>query len=295
MSVRRTRLSRAAAITALALAACGSGTSSPPATTVAKPSFPAGTTMARLAQAGKITVGTKFDQPGFGLQGLDGRPSGFDVEIAKLIAASLGIPADKITYVESPARVREEYLEQGKADLMAATYTINARRRERVGFAGPYYIAGQDMMVATADTSITGPESLEARPAAKVCSVTGSTPAERIRSYLADPAQLVLFDVYSKCAGALRTGQVRAITSDNVILLGLVSTSQGRFKLVGNAFSAEPYGIGIRKGDTAFCTFIDDVLRKAVASGAYEKAWNDTAGKVKGSQTPDLPALAHCA
>jgi glutamate transport system substrate-binding protein len=277
----------------LVLAGCG-GSDDATTTAAAKPTFAAGSTMAALAAKGTLTVGTKFDQPGFGLQGLDGAPSGFDVEVAKLVAAGLGIPADKITWTETPSKVREEVIEQGKVDYVVATYTINAKRKERISFAGPYYTAGQDIMVAKDDTTITGPDSLKTNPTAKICSVTGSTPAEKIKTYLAAPDQLVLFDVYSKCADALRTGQVKAVTTDNVILLGLVSTAKGAFKLVGNAFTEEPYGIGIKKGDAAFCTFINDVLTKASASGAYAKAWKDTAGKVEGAQTPDLPALGSC-
>jgi glutamate transport system substrate-binding protein len=294
MSPRRTLVAIRALAFAAALTACNSG-NDPTTTTSTRPSFATGTTMASLAAAGKVTIGTKFDQPGFGLQGLDGKPSGFDVEIAKLIAAELGIPADKITFVETPSKVREERIEQGKVDLVVATYTINDKRRERVGFAGPYYTAGQDIMVAKSDTVITGPESFKANPSAKVCSVTGSTPAEKVKQYLASPAsQLVLFDVYSKCADALRTGQVNAVTTDNAILLGLVSTGKGAFKLVGNAFTTEPYGIGIKKGDTAFCEFVNTTLKKASASGAYAKAWNDTAGKVEGAQTPVLPTPTSC-
>jgi glutamate transport system substrate-binding protein len=288
----------AAAVLTLALAACGGGSSGgssgSSASVEASPSFGAGTTMARLAQAKKITVGTKFDQPGFGLQGLDGKPKGFDVEIATLVAAKLGIPASGITFIETPSAIREEVIEQGRADMVVATYTINDKRRQRISFAGPYYVAGQDIMVAKGDTSITGPESLRSNPSAKVCSVTGSTPAETIKTYLASPGQLVLFDVYSKCADALRTGQVKAVTTDNVILLGLISASKGAFTLVGKAFTKEPYGIGIKKGDTAFCTFIDGVLADASSSGAYAKAWESTAGSVEGARTPTLPPAAAC-
>jgi len=63
---------------------------------------------------------------------------------------------------------------------------------------------------------------------------------------------------------------------------------------VGNTFTTEPYGVGIKKGDTAFCEFINGALKKAAASGAYEKAWNDTAGQAEGAQTPDLPTPDPC-
>ena len=294
MSVRRSTVLAGLAVAALAVSACGGGSSGGGAASASHPSFAAGTTMATLADKGELRVGTKFDQPGFGLKGLDGKLSGFDVEIAKIIATALGISADKITYTESPSKVREELIETGKVDVVVATYTINDKRKERVTFAGPYYQAGQDIMVGKDDTSITGPESFKTNPGSKVCSVTGSTPAENIKTYLASPSQLVLFDVYSKCADALRTGQVKAVTTDNVILLGLVSQSEGKFKLVGKPFTEEPYGIGIKKGDVAFCTFIHETLRKASDSGAYQKAWTDTAGKVEGASTPTLPTLGTC-
>jgi glutamate transport system substrate-binding protein len=149
--------------------------------------------------------------------------------------------------------------------------------------------------VKSDDSKITGPDTLKANPDAKVCSVAGSTPAENILQYLASPNQLVTFDVYSKCADALRTGQVSVVTTDNVILLGLVGKSDGAFKVVGDTFTKEPYGIGIKKGDTAFCTFINDTLKAAAADGSYEKAWTSTAGKVEGSEVPTLPAADACA
>lgn len=283
---------------ALALTACGGddGGSSGAAPSVSEnPSFPAGSTMATLAAKGSITVGTKFDQPGFGEQQLDGKPEGFDVEIATIIAAGLGISPDSITWKETPSAVREEVIERGDVDLVVATYTINDKRKERISFAGPYYVAGQQLMVKADDSAITGPDSLKANPTAKVCSVAGSTPAETIKEYLATPAQLVTFDVYSKCADALRTGQVSVVTTDNVILLGLVGKSDGAFKVVGDTFTEEPYGIGVKKGDTAFCDFVNTTLKAAADGGDYEQAWTSTAGKVEGAQTPTLPTADACA
>ncbi|MCI2421873.1 glutamate ABC transporter substrate-binding protein [Saccharopolyspora sp. K220] len=253
--------------------------------------FEPGTTMANLKQAGTIRIGTKFDQPLFGLKGLDGKPQGFDVEIAKIIAGKLGIAPERIEWVEAPSKTREEVIEQNRVDMVVATYTINDARKQRISFAGPYYQAGQDIMVKSDNTQITGPESL--RPTgAKVCSVTGSTPAEKIKEYV-DEANLVLFDVYSKCADALRTGQVQAVTTDNVILLGLVDQSGGQFKMVDKPFTQEPYGIGIKKGDVKFCEFIDQTLTQASQDGSYAKAWQSTAGKVA-PQTPPLPQLDTC-
>ncbi|PID54012.1 MAG: ABC transporter substrate-binding protein [Micrococcales bacterium] len=293
----RTTLLATVTAAALALAACGSdsdsGTGSgPDPEKVDTSEFEAGSTMARLAKAGSIKVGTKFDQPGFGFKGLSDKPEGFDVEIAKVIAANLGIAEDKIQWVETPSKIREESIEQGNVDMVVATYTINDERKKRISFAGPYYVAGQQLMVASANDTITGPQDLKANPDQKVCSVTGSTPGEQIKKYLANDSQLVLFDIYDKCADALRNGQVQVVTTDNVILLGFVSESDGAFKLVGEQFTEEPYGIGVKKGDTEFCEFINTTLKDN--EEAYNDAWSSTAGEVEGAEAPTLPEADAC-
>jgi glutamate transport system substrate-binding protein len=249
--------------------------------------------MARLADAGKMTVGTKFDQPGFGLIGLEDVPEGFDVEVAKIIAAELGISEGDIKWKESTSAVREDLIEAGDVDMVVATYTINDERKKRITFAGPYYVAGQQLMVKSDNDKITGPDDIKANPDMKVCSVDGSTPAENVKQYLADPKQLVTFDVYDKCAAALGNGQVDIVTTDNVILLGFAAKSDGDYKLVGDQFTEEPYGIGIKKGDVEFCQFINDTLKKH--EDDYVQAWKDTAGEIEGTQTPELPAADACA
>jgi glutamate transport system substrate-binding protein len=286
MRITRWAAAASAAALVLGLAACGGGeeTGGGTGTSTAK-TFPAGSTMETLNKAQKIRVGTKFDQPGFGLKGLSGKPEGFDVEIAKIIAEELGIPDDKIEYTETPSSVREQVIVDGKVDIVAATYTINAKRKETISFAGPYYIAGQTLLVKADDATITGPEAFKAGDK-KVCSVTGSTPATKIQEYLANKdTQLVLFDVYQKCVDALAGGQVNAVTTDNVILSGFVAKNEGKFKLSGAPFTEEPYGIGLKKDDKVFRDWINDVLTKAFTDGRYAQAWKDTAGKFD----PNLP------
>jgi glutamate transport system substrate-binding protein len=293
---RRTTLAALFAASSLVLAACGGGGEEEGAAepSVAEtPEFEAGTTMAEIAEAGTIRVGTKYDQPGFGLENLEGEVEGFDVEVAKIIAGALGIGPDGIEWQETPSAVREEVLEGDEVDMVVATYTINDERKERISFAGPYYVAGQQIMVAADNDTITGPESFTENPDAKVCSVTGSTPSENIREYLANEReQLVLFEEYSQCADSLENGQVDAVTTDNVILLGFVSESDGAFKLVGEQFTEEPYGIGVQKGDVEFCEFINQTLQDN--EDAYLEAWESTAGQVEGTEAPQLPEPDEC-
>lgn len=248
------------------------------------PEFEAGTTMAELAEAGEITIGTKFDQPLFGLRGPDGKPVGFDVAIGALVASKLGIPFDKITWTETVSANREPFLQSGQVDAVVATYTINDKRKEVIDFAGPYFIAGQSIMVLADNEDIKGPEDLRGQP---VCSVEGSTPAANIVQKYG--AVLQPTDVYSKCLDPLRNKQVVAMTTDNVILSGFVDQNPGQFKLVGEPFTEEPYGIGLPKGDQEYRDFVNDVLEEAFEDGTWARLYEETAGKVL--PVPDPPTI----
>ncbi|MGH8774559.1 MAG: glutamate ABC transporter substrate-binding protein [Jiangellaceae bacterium] len=287
MRTRRFAFAALAATTALVLAACGDDDDD--ATTepedVGAADFPEGSTMAELAEAGSITIGTKFDQPLFGLVGPDGVPVGFDVEIGTMIAAELGIDAESIEWVETVSANREPFIEEGNVDIVVATYTINDARKEVVDFAGPYYEAGQMIMVLETNTTINGPDDLAGTI---VCSAEGSTPLENIRTNYPD-ADTLPAAAYSECLEPLRNGQVDALSTDNVILSGFIDQNPGEFKLVGEPFTEEPYGIGLAKGDDDFRAFINDVLEASYEDGRWAAAWEATAGAVL--ETPEPPAV----
>ena len=286
MRLKKSLMISAIAITSiLGLSACAGGDSGGTGPSVApKPTFEAGTTMAKLADSGTMTIGTKFDQPLFGLKGPDGNPVGFDVEIGKVVAATLGIPADKIKWVETVSANREKFIENGTVDIVVATYTINDKRKAVISFAGPYYNAGQDILVLAGNPEgIKGPDDLKGK---NVCSVAGSTSEKNIAAY---SVNLITTDTYSNCLEPLRSGKVIAVTTDNVILAGLADQNSGEFEVLGNPFTEEPYGIGMKHDDTAFRGFINDVLEKSYSDGAWKAAWEATAGKVL--KTPQPPAV----
>jgi glutamate transport system substrate-binding protein len=275
-----------AAAGALALSACASGgTPGGEETTAPEPeevTFEEGTTMAALNEAGSITIGTKFDQPLFGLNGPNG-PEGFDVEIGKIIASELGIAEEDIEWKEAVSANREPFIQNGEVDIVIATYTINDKRKEVVSFAGPYYMAGQSILTLADNDDIESEDDLVGQP---VCSVTGSTPAAKLAEIGAEP---VLTDTYSNCLEPLRSGAVVAVSTDNVILAGLAAQNEGEFKVVGEPFTEEPYGIGLALEDTEFRMWINDVLEKAYEDGRYEEAWNATAGTVLPFVEPPTP------
>jgi glutamate transport system substrate-binding protein len=288
----------ALSLVALTMVAVGCGdnggtTSTPSATTVAAagpPQFAAGTTMATIQSKGKLVVGTKFDQPLFGLKNpTNNQVEGFDVEIAKIVARAIfgSDITNKVEYQEATSKVREDVIKDGKVDIVVATYTINDARKQVVDFAGPYYVAGQDILVKKANTTITGVDSLAGK---KVCTVQGSTSLTNVQKSAPQADVSITFDKYSLCVEALKDGRVEAVTTDNVILLGFINDDPANLKLVNKPFTTEPYGIGLKKDDTAFRTFVNDTLDKAYKDGSWKKAWDDTAGKT-GQAAPTPPPV----
>lgn len=222
-----------------------------------------------------ITIGIKFDQPGLGLREGENY-TGFDVEVAKYVADKLGYAEDKVEFTESPSAQRETLLSSGAVDMIFATYSITDARKEQVSFAGPYFIAGQDLLVRADDSSITGPDALGGK---KLCSVTGSTPAEKVKEEYPE-VELQEYPNYSQCVQQLNSGGVDAVTTDNVILAGFAAQPQfaGKLKLVGKPFSEEKYGVGIPKGDVERCEKINAALTEMVDSGAWQEAIDKTVG-----------------
>ncbi|PRY69740.1 amino acid ABC transporter substrate-binding protein (PAAT family) [Glaciihabitans tibetensis] len=277
-------ISALAIVAALTLAGCAGGEDDSAAPEVEQTEFAEGSTMATLQEAGEITIGTKFDQPLFGLVDADGNPQGFDVEIGKLIAAKLGIAEDGINWTETVSANREPFIQSGEVDIVVATYTINDARKEVISFAGPYYEAGQDLLVLEGNPEgIEGPDDLAGKA---VCTVSGSTSEKNIAAYT---TEIIATGGYADCLEPLRTGAVVAVTTDNVILAGLADQNAPEFAVVGNPFTEEPYGIGLAKDDTDFRTFINDVLEEAYEDGSWDEAWGSTAGAVL--DTPEPPAV----
>jgi len=224
----------------------------------------------------KVLVGVKEDQPNLGYKDpTTGEYSGFDIEMARLIAAKLGFTADQIEFQAIQSANREQAIINGDIDYYVGTYSLTDKRKEQIGFAGPYFIAGQDLLVAKGDTSITGPETLAGK---RVCSVTGSTPIQLIKDEHPE-ATVVEFEKYSQCVDALLNGQADAVTTDDAILLGYAAQQPDKLQVVGKPFSTEKYGVGVAKDDTAFRNGINDILEAAVADDEWQSIYDATLGK----------------
>ncbi|MBS1905774.1 MAG: glutamate ABC transporter substrate-binding protein [Actinobacteria bacterium] len=261
-----------AAVALIALTGCNSGSPTSPgstgegvAPTSDKPLFEVAKdvkltgspTFDRITKNGKITIGVKEDQPGLGYKdATTGKRTGFDVDIARWIAASLGYGEDKIEFKAIPSANREQAIVNGDVDYYVGTYSITDKRKAVIDFAGPYFVTGQGLLVRKSEDTIKSEKDLAGKT---VCSATGSTPLQNIQQNFPD-TKAVGLDVYSACVEQLINKQVDAVTTDQAILIGYAAQDPSELKVVGEPFTTEKYGVGLTKGDTALQTFINTMF-----------------------------------
>lgn len=276
----------AAAVLGAGLAACGSSSSSSSSSGGSSSSSSSGNSIVDKAKNDKtLTIGVKPDQPGLGLQTSGGQYAGFDVDVARYVAKKLG--ATKINFVATLSANREAFLQQGRVDMVAATYSITPKRQKIVDFAGPYYIAHQDILVRANDNSIKKPDDLKGK---KVCSGQGSASGDRIEALYGSKVNLIRLPGYGDCVNQLLGGQVEAVTTDNTILAGFAAQPQnkGKLKVVGTFFSNEIYGVGIKKGDKNGVVAVNNALKDMFNDGSWKKALSQNLPQVPAGTPPTI-------
>jgi glutamate transport system substrate-binding protein len=271
------RLLVALAVMALALfaAACGDddedegGSSDTPDVEVEE--FSADTTMGKIQEAGEITLGVKYDVPPFGFNNPEsGEVEGFDVDLGKYIAARLGVEP---VFREANSDNRIPLLVDGTIDLILSTMTITQERDLEIDYSEPYYVANGDVLVPEGSDIA----SLEDLAGNTVCTAIGSTYQTTIKEEVPD-ADLRLVDGYSECLELIQTGAVDAVSTDNVILTGMV-IQDDTLQLLDLDYTEEPYGVGIPDGDTEMKEFVDESVAQFIEDGTWQETYDKWVGQ----------------
>jgi ABC-type amino acid transport substrate-binding protein len=275
-------------VLSLFVAACGedeeepaSGGESTPAAEVEQ--FPEDTTMGKIQAAGEIKIGVKYDVPPFGFKNPQtDEIEGFDVDFGRAIAEKLGVEPN---FIEAISDNRIPFLQDGTVDLVLSTMTINAERAQEIGFSEPYYIARGRILVP-GDSDIAGVDDLAGR---KVCTALGSTYEETLKEQAPD-ADLRLVDSYSECLELVQNGAVDAVSTDDVILTGMIIQDDTLKLTEGDPLTTEPYGAGLPKDDAEFKEFVDGVLEEYKSGGGWAEAYEKWVGQYTGEQQ-DPPTM----
>ncbi|WP_236794594.1 glutamate ABC transporter substrate-binding protein [Amycolatopsis sp. GM8] len=230
--------------------------------------MPAGSTMAKIAQRGKLVVGVDQNTLNMGFRDpFSGQIQGFDIDMARAVAQALFGNPDAIQLRALTSDQRIPALQHGDVDMVVRTMTITCDRRQQVTFSSEYYEAQQRILVKK-NSGISGPDQLAGK---RVCATKGSTSLATLQALPQKPVTVSVAD-WTDCLVLLQQGQLDAVSTDDVILAGMAA--QDRYtEVVGASLAAEPYGIALPKGDVEMARFVNGVLDRVRASGTWAASY----------------------
>jgi ABC-type amino acid transport substrate-binding protein len=244
--------------------------------------FPAGSTMAKLQDAGQIKVGVKYDVPLFGFKNpQSGEVEGFDVDLAQIVADELGV---ELKLVEAISDNRIPYLQDGTVDLVFSTMTITTDRDAEIDYSRPYFIAHGKILVP-GDSDVKSIKDLG--EGTTTCTALDSTYETTIIPKQAPDTEIKALGTYSECFTQLQRGSVDALITDNVILAGFLQQDDS-MEIVGDDLTTDPYGAGVKDGDTEFADFVSGVLDETLEDGTWQELYDKWIGAYTGEEA-ELP------
>ena len=277
----------AAAPSAAATPDCGDveASLSPPNPVPSPGLMPAGSTMARILQRGKLIVGVDQNTLNMGFRDpFTSQIQGFDIDMARTVAQAIFGTPDAIQLRALTSDQRIPALQHGDVDIVVRTMTITCDRLQQVNFSTVYYDAKQRILVRK-NSGITAAEQLAGK---RVCATKGSTSLSTVIALPSKPAVIGVTD-WTDCLVMLQQGQIDAVSTDDVILAGMAA--QDRYtEVVGAPLADEPYGMAIPKQNEDFVRFVNGVLERVRTNGTWTASYQRWLGGLLPGATPAPPA-----
>lgn len=228
----------------------------------------AATKLDEIKSKGKLIAGVKHDVPLFGMLNTQtNQVEGFEIDLMRELAKKIFGDENKIEFVQVQSKTRIPMLQNNQIDIVAGTTTITEERKKQVDFSDVYFEAGQSLLVKKGSAV----KSVSDLAGKTVSTVQGSTSAKNIREK-APGAKVMEFPTYPEAFLALQNGRSDAMTTDNSILMGFAE-QDANVELVGGLFTAEPYGLGMKKGNDEFVQFVNDWLKEIKDNGKYNELY----------------------
>src|SRR3990172_259218 len=232
------------------------------------------TRLEKITRVGVFTVGTRTASPPFGYIDKQNEWVGFSIDLARLVHKNLEKRLKKsinFELKESTPATRIPLLMSGAVDLIAETMTDTRARRESVDFSLIYFVTGAQFLVRES-SSIRGIQEIAGK---RIGAQQGAT-NERIVRERAPQAKLVVYPDQAAAFTALGQGRIEAYTNDGVQLAGVKAKAPFPeiWKIVGDLYSYEPYGMAMRKNDSDFRALVNNNLMQAIEGGEYFRLYD---------------------
>jgi eukaryotic-like serine/threonine-protein kinase len=268
--------------------AASSGETTSSSSTSTEGGVPGSPTFDRMTARGKIVIGVGEDLPGLGYRNpADGSLTGFEIELATLVADRLGFDANQITFTPAPLPERGNLLVSGAVDLVVNSYVISEQDKALVGFAGPYLFHGMSMLLRRDEQAITDRDTLRGH---RLCLGYGTIAALNFNGSDLDAATTSTFrDSTDECVEELRGGEVDAVVFTDLTLLGRAATESDQLKVIGISPVGWDYGIGLPRDDKPLRDEVNDILTEALTDGSWREIYDRTLGRADAA--PTMPTV----
>jgi polar amino acid transport system substrate-binding protein len=250
--------------------------------------MPPGSTMAAIAERGRLIVGVDQNTNLFGMRNPStGQLEGFDIDVAREIARAIFGDPDRIDLRVVEAGERESALQSGEVDLVVRTYSITCERKKIVDFSTTYFTAHQKILVVKG----SGIDSAAALSGKRVCAVTGTTSLTALLALDSKPTVIAVTS-WTDCLVMLQQGQVDAISTDDSVLAGLKEQDEKNLEIVGESIADEPYGVGINRENSDLVRFVNGVLEQMRVDGTWKRLYETRLQSLLGP-TPEPPTARY--
>lgn len=230
-------------------------------------------TLGQIAKRDKLIIGVRDDTAPFGFRDKNGNLTGYDIDLAHIIAKGILKDEKKVEFVPVTASNRIMKLNSGEVDILIATMSITEQRQQILDFSMPYHIAGQAILTNRASKAT----SLKDFEGKKLIIVFGSTSENNLRTNVPE-VEVIGFKTYKDAFNALKSGKAQGIVADDTILYNL-SRNDSSVKILPKRYSQEPYAVAFRKEKESarLIREIDYIIDNLQSTGRLNKMrekWN---------------------
>jgi glutamate/aspartate transport system substrate-binding protein len=251
-------------------------------------------TLQKARESGSITLAYRTSSVPFSYLSPRGEPIGYSIDLCKLVVDAISAEIGRtleIKWQPVTSETRIASITSGQSDLECGSTTSNLERRKQVSFSPIIFVSGTKLLVKKG-SPIRSFRDLRGKKVAVTAGTTNEQAMRQLASRFKLDFELRAAEDHAASLALLTAGQVDAFATDDVLLYGLVAHNklQGRYVVVGEFLSYDPYGIMYRKDDGQLARVVNEAFHALAADGEIERRYKQWfLRKLPSGASLDLP------
>jgi polar amino acid transport system substrate-binding protein len=221
-----------------------------------------------ITQRGVLRVGMTGQQPPFNLEDKNGKLIGYEVNLAELLAESMGL---RLELVRIPFNDLIPSLQEGKVDLVMSGMTINMERNMKVAFIGPYLLSGKSILTKSITLAQADESSDLNQSKLRISSLKGSTSEKFVRTLLPEATSLPS-ENYDLAIEALLNGDANLMLADYPICaISKLRYPEANLLTLEEPLTVEPIGMALPPDDPLLLNFMQNYFNALKMTGIIKE------------------------